>query len=343
MTASIDAATVRDSLRVVDVFRAADAPLKRTNGGFRSSLCPSCGPRSRDDAVSLAPRRNLWRCHVCGAGSDALGALAGLRSLDTRADFPRLLAIGAELAGVVPESNPRAAAARRAEAGRKRATALAELAAEDRRRIARAESVASAVWASLDRCDRRGEAYLAGRGLEPGPLVARDLVRFQRDGAPAVALYSSRGAIRNVVRRALETGPGVPKVRGLTGCPTPGTLAGAVTAIAAGVDVVLCEGLADALAASLAWPGALVLGAHGAENYAAIARVAALAVATAGAARLRLCVDADAPGMRAGLAAVQAAIAAGRAAGRDLVRMVEVVDLADHHDLADAYAAGWRP
>ncbi len=333
---------VRAALTLAAVFREAGVRLGGRGRELRASVCPRCGARSRADAVTVNPARGLWSCKVCGAGGDALDALAAFHGLDARADFPRVLEIGAALAGVTPEADPAAATARRVAAERKRAAELAELEATERARIARAEVTAPAVWSRLDRRDQRGEAYLAGRGLEPGPLVARDLVRF-RDGAPAVALYSSRGAIRNVVWRALEPGPNTPKVRGLAGCPTAGTLTGAITAIGAGLDVVACEGLADALAARLAWPGAVVLGAHGAENYAAIVRVAAPLVAAAGGGRLLLCVDDDAAGLRAGLDGVLAAVAAARNAGRDLARMVEVVDLAEHHDLADAYAAGWRP
>ena len=341
--ARFEVTDVRAALAVVDVFRAAGAELVGRGREVRTRVCPSCGPRSRPDAVAVNAGAGLWRCHVCGEGGDALDALAAFRGLDVRQDFARVIEFAAELAGVAPEADPAAGAARRVEAARKRAAELERAAASERARVARANEVAQGVWSRLDRRNDRGEAYLTGRGLAPGPLVARDLVRFHRDGAPAVALHSSRGAIRNVVHRALAPSPNVPKERGLAGCPTAGTLVGTASAIGAGVDVVLCEGLADALAAALAWPNALVLGAHGADNYAAIAAVAAPLVAAAAGARLRLCVDADAAGMRAGCAAVQVAIAAGRAVGRDLVRMVEVVDLADHHDLADAYAAGWRP
>lgn len=341
--ARYEVADVRAALAVVEVFRAAGAELVGRGREVRTRVCPACGPRSRPDAVAVNAGAGLWRCHVCGEGGDALAALAAFRGLDVRQDFARVIELAAELAGVAPDTDPAAAAARRDAAARQRAADLERTAAREQARLARAHEIAEGVWSSLDRRNDRGEAYLAGRGLAPAPLVARDRVRFYRDGAPAVALHSSRGEIRNVVRRAIETAPHVPKVRGLAGCPTAGTLVGVAHAVAAGVDVVLCEGLADSLAAALAWPAALVLGAHGADNYAGIARVAAPLVAAAPGARLRLCVDADAAGMRAGRAAVEVAIAAGRAAGRDLVRMIEVVDLADHHDLADAYAAGWRP
>jgi hypothetical protein len=76
------------------------------------------------------------------------------------------------------------------------------------------------------------------------------------------------------VRRRLPE-LGEPKVTGLKGCPTAGTLLGTVSTIAPDRPAVVVEGVADALTAALGWPEATVLGAHGACNLPAVAQVAA--------------------------------------------------------------------
>ena len=92
------------------------------------------------------------------------------------------------------------------------------------------------------------------------------------------------------------------------------------------------------MSAVLAWPSAVVLGAQSAGRYADVARLAAPRVRLAGG-RILLCVDDDDSGIKAG----EAAIAACRGTGLDFARALVVVDLRAHHDLSDAYAAGWRP
>jgi hypothetical protein len=101
--------------------------------------------------------------------------------------------------------------------------------------------------------------------------------------------------------------------------------------------VIITEGLADALAASLAWPQAFVLGPHGAGNYKGIARPTAPRAKLA-AGRLLLCVEVDDPDE----VALRHALGAGLLLDRSLI----LVDHADHgayHDLTDALAAGLRP
>lgn len=129
-----------------------------------------------------------------------------------------------------------------------------------------------------------------------------------------------------------------PKVRGLAGCPTAGTLVGALPDIAGPVTVIIVEGLADALTARLIWPDAVVLGAHGAGRMALIAGHAARRVRLVGG-RLGLGCHADDAGESATERAGRAAIAVGLRLGVDLA----VIDHGDAKDLNDAWRAGWRP
>lgn len=122
-------------------------------------------------------------------------------------------------------------------------------------------------------------------------------------------LFTSTGQIRNVVRRRLPE-LGEPKVIGLKGCPTAGTLLGAVTAIAAERPAVVVEGVADALTAAIAWPKAAVLGAHGACNLQRVVEVAARFAVRRGA-RLVLVPHNDRAGHHAAVEAGELAIEAG--------------------------------
>lgn len=199
------------------------------------------------------------------------------------------------------------------------------------------------VWQQSPRRAVAGETYLEARGLDVGALLARELVRFDvRSGAPCLALrhLAIGDAVVNVVRRSLPSAvfKGFPKTLGLTGCPTLGALVGNVDHIRIGSDVVVCEGVIDTLTAALAWPHALVFGAHGALRMPDIAHEVSRRTRKARG-RFYLCVHADKTGERyaeeAGLLAMQA----GLALDRDLL----LVDHGDAKDLNEAWQQGWRP
>jgi hypothetical protein len=97
--------------------------------------------------------------------------------------------------------------------------ARARRAAEER---ARGEAQVPALWDALDRshrCRRCGtrsigatseaSAYLTGRGLDLAELRQRgDVVRFYRDGSPAVLIHDlETGAPINVIRRQIDREP----------------------------------------------------------------------------------------------------------------------------------------
>jgi len=217
------------------------------------------------------------------------------------------------------------------------------------RHLAAAIASAGASWRMYAMTSTVGEGYLARRGLDAKELRRRGLVRFNRSGDPVVALWSSRGEVVNCVRRCLNAGRRwtdrdgheheVPKVLGMKGHPTAGTLVGRIDR-GRELDVpmaVITEGVIDTLTACLAWPSALVLGAHGAGRLALIAKVVAPLV-RAHRAQLLLVPHDDAAGGKALVEAVDEATNAWLTKGADLT----VIDL-PHKDLNEAWQAGWRP
>jgi hypothetical protein len=106
-------------------------------------------------------------------------------------------------------------------------------------------------------------------------------VRYDGAGGLCVPLWDASGDLVNVVTRQRDPGDG-PKVTGMRGCPTLGTLVDRVQDIARGSAVILTEGVADALTAASKWRSAVILGAHGAGRMADIAIVAAPRVMAAG-------------------------------------------------------------
>jgi len=156
-------------------------------------------------------------------------------------------------------------------------------------------------------------------------------------GSPALALFTSQGDIRNVVsRRVPELGE--PKTPGLARCPTLGTFINAVCQIEHDRDVVLTEGVMDSITARLAWRYAIVLGAHGAGNLPAIARVVAPAVVNVKT-RLVIVPHRDRRGYEEAFAACEIALAAGLSESRGTLTIIEHND----KDLNDAWRHGWRP
>lgn len=340
----IDPDDVRSSLTVSDVVAAYGLPVRRSGAQLRLRRCPRCGETSKREGIAINPHTGRWLHHgrERAAGGDCSGdvidLVAALEGLDVRRDWQRLLARCAELAGV----EARATSARDREAQRvKRERVEAERQRierrEERQRRERALAKAGAHWRGLARRHRAGEDYLRRRGLDPAPLIARDVVRFERGGDVAVALHTADGKIISVARRILTPAPDAPKVLTLGGCPSTGTMIGSLPDIVHPRDVVLLEGLTDSLSASLAWPRDVVLGANGAGRLARIAAAAAPRIKLAGV-RLLLIPDDDDAGVRGMIEAAKAALAAGLEYGRTLL-VVET----GAKDLTEAWAQGWRP
>ncbi len=345
-----DREVVMAHLRPIDVLTHFSIKGKTTGDTFRTRLCPACGIRS-SDAVTMNLSSGAWNDHTHGCKGGLLDMIAGLLGLSMPRDLPQVLEHGAAIAGIGPDADPKRAA--EVAAKRKAEEEVRRKAEETARRRAIAE--AGIVWDQLQRTSFRGGNYLRSRGLEPLLLEEVDAVRYDQDGNPMVALWS-KGGLVNVVRRWIDPGTG-PKVTGRPSCPTEGTLVGwsipLVKSPSAWAQVVITEGVIDTLTAKIAFPGAIVLGAHGASRFAGIA-IAAAKVMRAGELVLvghqdRLESGEPGAGERAADAALAGAIEAGLAptGTPDLppgAPTVRVLELGAHKDLNDAWKAkGWRP
>lgn len=371
------------ALRPRDVIARYQIEGRERGDEFRTRICPACGPRTRADAVAINLATGRWSDHAHGCAGDLLALVAGLNNLDVKRDFEQVLAIAADIAGVGPESDPAAVERHRQrmrddEHRRK---------LERERRTADGKRRAAAIWQECARaCPWAGEKYLREqRGLDVEQLVRRDLVRFgQGHGDPYVALYSSLGQVVNVVARRIDVGricpachvltrgadrcwrcsgsldgaePG-PKTPGAKDAPTAGTLVGHLQQLRPGGTAVVVEGVIDSLTAALAWPDAVILGAHGVGNYPLVAGYAARHVRDR-AAHLFLVAHNDPPrrdpatgdtrpgiGQAAADEAMRLAIEEGLVTtdgGGEPVCRVRAVDIGGHKDLNDAWRAGWRP
>jgi hypothetical protein len=334
----IDLAEVRHALTVRAVLETYQHPTRKSGRDeLESTACPRRADHSRR-AFTASLRRNLWQCRPCGAGGDALHLVAEFERLNIRDDFPAVLERAAEIAGVGPSEITPEQRRARAAIWRREATQRAESERRERTDLERrAVPRATGYWSELPTRHPAGEAYLRIRGVID--VLERDVVRFdpRHDGSPAIALYTSRGEIRNVVRRRMPE-LGEPKTPGLPQCPTAGTLVGQLLQLTNGGTAAVTEGMIDTLTAQLAWPDAITLGAHGAGNLAAIVRAVAPMVARQHG-RLLIVPHNDAAGSAAGAMAGRAAIDAGLDARSGSLVIVQ------HRckDLNDAWRAGWRP
>jgi hypothetical protein len=332
----IDRDSVLEALRATAVLDYFGVKGRRCGREFRTRTCPACGERSRADTVAVNVETGHWRDHAHGCSGDILALLAGLGELNVRTQFPQVLELAAQIAGVEPENTaPVERAQRRAAAERRTAERIAEQVAEDEQRRLAAIARATPQWGRMQTSSDAGEAYLRTRDV--GKVAGSGVVRFDDAGNVVVALHTADGQIVNVVRRSISNAE--PKILGLKGCPTAGTFIDSIDDITCGRDVVLVEGLFDALTARLAWPDAVVLGAHGASNIPKIAAAAARRIAFAKT-RLTLVPHDDEAGAAAMEQAGRLALDAGLRFGRTLL-VAELVP--DANDLNDAWRAGWRP
>jgi phage/plasmid primase-like uncharacterized protein len=326
-----ESAEVRAALRGDAVLDAFDVKYQRRGDELRTRQCPACGPRTRD-AVAVNAISGMWSDHAHGCKGDVLALVAGYAGLDVAREFPRVLERAAAIAGL-GDSEGDAEAIAHAIAERKRAEA------ERERRAAALVARMPSTWTALATRSDIGERYLSGRGIDPNAVRAlgRDVVRFTATGEIAVPMRDlATGAIAGIQYRA-PTGKGF---RSEPGSAADGSaFAGRVAELDADcMDVaVICEGLADTLAACLAFPSCAVFGAPGAGRMASIAAAVAPRVRDVGG-WLLLLVDDDDAGTDHAADALGAAIDAGLVLDRDL----HTVELGSHHDLADAWQAGWR-
>lgn len=333
----ITTADVRDALTVEAVIDRYGLHAQKRGSQYRLKQCPRCGEKSSREAIAIDARTGSWLHHGFehDAGGqcsgDIIDLVAACEGLDCHRDFRRIMAIAAELAGV---SSGLSDVERDIRDLQIHERVRQEAVAEVERRVA-SRNTAGAAWDALPRIDRHATAYLTSRGLDANRLIDLDAVRCASDGI-AVAIRDADGFPISIARRLYEPGDR-PKVLALKDHSTRGSMIDAVSQISHERDVVIVEGVVDALTARLAWPSAIVLGANGAGNIPKLAEAAISRVKLAGC-RLSFIPHDDVQGIRATTAAAQTAIAAGLELGITL-QIVEIT----HKDLNDAWCAGWRP
>lgn len=314
---------------------------------IRLAQCPRCGADVKREGFAVNRDAGRWVHHSGPVGADnpcrgdLLDLVAAFEQLDRKRDFRKLVEVAAAIAGVSESTDRAELDARRERYAREREQRTREAAA----RRAAATAAVPDHWAQLPRRSVAGEAYVKGRGLDPGELIACDAVRFDR-GDPAVRLHAYDGTIINVARRLRvpwQTPSGdVRKMMVLPDCTTDGTLVGKVAdldVVGEGPDVaVLTEGVADTLAGVLAFPGCVVLGASGAARMPDVA--AAIAPRLVEARGWLLAVPHVDGGTGEDYAAL--AVIAAEQAGLKLDESIRLVDVRPHKDLCDAVRDGWR-
>lgn len=297
-----------------------------------------CAVVPGEAAFTLEDNILTGNCFPCGTSGDLFDFIAAAERLSMPGDFAAVLAKAAEIAGVGPSAISDEERKRRRDQWRAAAAERERAEREQRRaRDAAAVPTATAHWESLLSGHPRGYAYLVERRVDEVSEF-EDTVRFDpaHAGSPAIALYARDGAIRNVVtRRVPELGE--PKTPGLRDCPTAGTLINAVCQIEHGRDVILTEGVMDSLTARLAWPAAIVLGAHGAGNLHKIAKLAAPAIVAAKT-RLLIVPHHDRRGWETAMHAAAIAVEAGLSVRRGTLAIVKH----GAKDLNEAWKGGWR-
>ena len=343
----LDAASIRSALVPASVLDHFEIAYHEARDELYTRSCPVCGERSHA-SMCIHAASGVWKCQRCSARGDILALVAGYAQIDIKTQFRRVLEIASAVAGIGSELSPIDRAL--IEERRRQAKARSEL---QKQQAAAACERMPATWESLETRNVRGENYLRDRGLDPKEL--RLLVRYTRDGNPAIPLRDlATGQIVGIQQRNLD--PLKPKLLCFRGSRLAGSaLHGRLTDLDPdGVDAaVVVEGLADTLAASLAFTGYAIFGAPGASQLPAVVAAVAQRV-TACRGCLLLVVDGDDVGVNASVQAVLAAEEVGlrlapsedgapKAFEVRLVRLGKSLDGKPHHDLADAWSRSrWR-
>lgn len=302
---NIDRETVLSHLRPADVARHIGIVGTWRGRWLRSRRCGVADHSS--DAFGLS-QDGYWHCWACDAGGDLLSLVAIAERLDVRADFPRVLAIAAAIAGV-DTSDEFGAQTRPCPLARPPMEPAAPIA----ERILTAKRRAAWVWGRLrrregvDRCVADG--YLrAARGLDVEAVRAREDIRetplrctpeeearsaelgrlVRSYASPALALpvrAATDGRLVDVRARRYSPREDQPKIIGMSGgvavAPAepgaPRKLVGCYghpELIDADLAVIT-EGAFDYLTALQVWPEAAVLGATEAGSLSLVAAHAA--------------------------------------------------------------------
>ena len=164
---------VLNALRAEDVAQHLGITGAWRGYWMRSSRCGEADHNS--DAFALK-RDGHWHCYSCDKGGDLLGLVALGAGLDIKADFPAVLELAAQIAGI--DYDPGAdlfGTGPQKPAPKPRVELPPQLPLSDR--IALAKKRAAWAWSNLSDQDKLPELYLSHRGLDPAAVLAREDLR----------------------------------------------------------------------------------------------------------------------------------------------------------------------
>lgn len=176
MTASIKRDDVLSALRPEDVVNHFGIKGQWRGRWMRSRRCGENDAHG-SDAFAINRETGKWHCHSCDKGGDLLMLVALSAGLSVKDDFPKVLEIAAEIAGVTPV-NDGSDMFGIGPAPRPARPPMPELAPLPER-IALAKKRAAWVWERLYTADRFAipQAYLKERGLDAALVLSREDVR----------------------------------------------------------------------------------------------------------------------------------------------------------------------
>lgn len=154
---TLDRDTVVAALRAEDVVNHLAIPGQWRGRWMRSRRC---GARDHDGSEAFGISQDgFWHCHACDTGGDLLRLVAIGEGLDVRADFPKVLKIAADIAGVSDDPDDWGALpAKPAPRARPPLVALAPLS----ERVAIARKRAAWVWSRMLTWDEAATARAGG-------------------------------------------------------------------------------------------------------------------------------------------------------------------------------------
>jgi hypothetical protein len=178
VTAGVQRDDVLAALRPEDVADHLGIKGQWRGRWLRSRRCAEDDSHSTE-AFALNRETGRWHCHSCDKGGDLLHLIALGAGLNIKDDFPKVLEVAAEIAGVTPVNDgsdmfgiaePRRPVVQR--------PPMAELPPLPDR-IALAKKVAAWTWDKLYTNADSGipAAYMKERGLDPGIVLSRETVR----------------------------------------------------------------------------------------------------------------------------------------------------------------------
>ena len=95
-----------DPRRVAELLQLQEGSKPETSGGLLVR-CPSHGESNASCSLTRGPDGTLRaKCFACDFSGDVFSVIAAVKGLDPRRDFPAVLQVGADLAGIsVPDGS----------------------------------------------------------------------------------------------------------------------------------------------------------------------------------------------------------------------------------------------